>query len=237
MGDMVVPLVPEFKYVGIWFTSVHANIFARHYAIKASKSRSVANAIFALKHRIGSLPVREGLLLYKAQMDCHLTSGCELSLDTGALVSEHVESQHLLLRRLLGSNPRSMIAILFTETGIMPVRMRRLLLALGRLEYMLSTDPGRVVHFALLDSIALFREGKPQIQRSCSCAFQRRFGSGQMIFSAPTQLVSSRRRSSALLTLTCSAILTTWSRLTCYAIGWSSVTILSSWSPGASATI
>ncbi|KAJ7820549.1 hypothetical protein B0H13DRAFT_2130073 [Mycena leptocephala] len=217
MGDMVVPLVPEFKYVGIWFTSVHANIFARHYAIKASKSRSVANAIFALKHRIGSLPVREGLLLYKARMDCHLTSGCELSLDTDALVSELVESQHLFLRRLLGLNPRSMIAILFTETGIMPVRMRRLLLALGRLEYMLSTDPGRV--------------------RSCSCVSQRRFGSGRMIFSAPTQLVSSRRRSSALLTLTCSAILTTWSRLTCYAIGWSSVTILSSWSRGASATI
>jgi hypothetical protein len=161
MGDMVVKLVPEFKYVGIWFTSVHANVFARHYAIKASKARGTANAIFAPKHRIGSLPVREGLLLYKARVDCYLTSGCELSLDTDMLVTEHVEVQHLFLRRLLGLNSHSMLAVLFTETGLMPVRICRLLLALGRLEYMLSTDPGHVVHLALLDSVALFRQGKP----------------------------------------------------------------------------
>ncbi|KAJ7918680.1 hypothetical protein B0H13DRAFT_2435218 [Mycena leptocephala] len=144
MGDMVVKLVSEFK----------------HYAIKASKARGTANAIFALKHRIGSLPVREGLLLYKARVDCYLTSGCELSLDTDTLVTEHVEVQHLFLRRLLGLNSHSMLAVLFTETGLMPVRIRRLLLALGRLEYMLSTDPRRIVHSALLDSVALFREGK-----------------------------------------------------------------------------
>ncbi|KAJ6536218.1 hypothetical protein B0H19DRAFT_1271009 [Mycena capillaripes] len=54
-----------------------------------------------------------------------------------------------------------MLAVLFTETGLMPVRIRRLLLALGRLEYMLSTDPESVVHSALLNTIALFREGKP----------------------------------------------------------------------------
>ncbi|KAJ6593741.1 hypothetical protein B0H19DRAFT_1056221 [Mycena capillaripes] len=57
LGDLVVKMVPEFKYVGLWFTSVHANIFARHYTIKASKARGVANAVFGLKHRIGSLPV------------------------------------------------------------------------------------------------------------------------------------------------------------------------------------
>ncbi|KAJ7694012.1 hypothetical protein B0H14DRAFT_3530891 [Mycena olivaceomarginata] len=53
-----------------------------------------------------------------------------------------------------------MLAVLFTETGQMPVCIRRLLLALGRLKYMLGVDPGRVVHSALLDSIALCRDGK-----------------------------------------------------------------------------
>ena len=43
VGDTVVELVYEFKYVGIWFTSVHKNVFARHYAIKASKARGTAN--------------------------------------------------------------------------------------------------------------------------------------------------------------------------------------------------
>lgn len=42
----------------------------------------------------------------------------------------------------------------------MPVRIRRLLLALGRLQYMVGLNPNRVVHSALLDSIALLRVGK-----------------------------------------------------------------------------
>ncbi|KAJ6523807.1 hypothetical protein B0H19DRAFT_877802, partial [Mycena capillaripes] len=129
LGDLAVKLVPEFKDVGLWFTSVHANIFARHYTIKASKARGVANAVFGLKHRIDLLPVREGLMLYKARIDCHFTSGSELSLDTDLLVAEHVEVQHLFLHQILGLNS-SILAVLFTETGLMPVRMRRLALQL-----------------------------------------------------------------------------------------------------------
>ncbi|KAJ7494670.1 hypothetical protein B0H11DRAFT_2002927 [Mycena galericulata] len=100
--------------------------------------------------------------MYMARVDCYLISGCELALDTDiALLKEHVEAQHMFLRRLLGLNPHSMLAVLFTETGQMPVRIRRLLLVLGRLKYMVDVDPGRVVHSALLDSMALLRNGKP----------------------------------------------------------------------------
>ncbi|KAJ7205131.1 hypothetical protein B0H12DRAFT_1282487, partial [Mycena haematopus] len=161
-GDTAVELVFEFKYVGVWFTSTHRYVFARHYAIKASKARATSNAVFALKHRIGSLPVREGLTLYMARIDCYLISGGELALDTDApLLQDLQDVQHAHLRRLLGLNPHSMLAVLFTETGQVPVRIRRLLLALGRLRYMIGVDPGRVVHDALLDSVALCREGKP----------------------------------------------------------------------------
>ncbi|KAJ6464634.1 hypothetical protein C8R47DRAFT_1224704 [Mycena vitilis] len=161
IGNFVVELVPDYKYVGVWFTSVHANVFAKHYKIKASKARGTSNAIFGLKHIIGSLPVREALQIFKARVDCYLTSGCELSLDTdGKLLKEHLDVQHDFLRRLLGLNSHSMLAVLFTETGMMPLHIRRLLLALGRLEYLLGTDDGRVVHDALLDSMALLREGK-----------------------------------------------------------------------------
>ncbi|KAJ7726195.1 hypothetical protein B0H14DRAFT_3519174 [Mycena olivaceomarginata] len=43
IGDLVVELVHEFKCVSIWFSSVHANVFARHYAIKASKARNIVH--------------------------------------------------------------------------------------------------------------------------------------------------------------------------------------------------
>ncbi|KAJ6466331.1 hypothetical protein C8R45DRAFT_939129 [Mycena sanguinolenta] len=160
-GDTAVELVFEFKYMGVWFTSIHRNVLARHYAIKASKARATSNAIFAVKHRIGSLPVREGLVLYMARVDCYLISGGELALDTDApLLQDLQDVQHAYLRRLLGLNPYSMLAVLFTETGQLPVRIRRLLLALGRLRYMLGVDHRRVVYDALLDSVALCHEGK-----------------------------------------------------------------------------
>ncbi|KAJ7503252.1 hypothetical protein B0H11DRAFT_1629693, partial [Mycena galericulata] len=51
----------------------------------------------------------------------------------------------------------SMLAVLFTETGQMPVRIRRLLLALGQLRYMIGLDPGRVVPKTAFPDV---REGK-----------------------------------------------------------------------------
>ncbi|KAJ6455520.1 hypothetical protein C8R47DRAFT_1166133 [Mycena vitilis] len=54
-----------------------------------------------------------------------------------------------------------MLAVLFTETGQMPIRVRRLLLALKRLQYMAGLTAERVVFDCLLDSLALWREGKP----------------------------------------------------------------------------
>ncbi|KAJ7656247.1 hypothetical protein DFH06DRAFT_991790 [Mycena polygramma] len=162
IGDLIVELVPDFKYVGMWFTSVHANVFAKHYKVKASKARSASSAIFGLKHRIGSLPVKEALQIFTARVDNLLTSGCELSLDTdNALLDEHLDVQHTFLRRLLGLNSHSMLAVLFTETGQMPIRIRRLLLALKRLQYMAGLTAERVVFDCLLDSLALWREGKP----------------------------------------------------------------------------
>ncbi|KAJ7106218.1 hypothetical protein C8R44DRAFT_638506, partial [Mycena epipterygia] len=71
------------------------------------------------------------LQLYMARVDCYLISRCELALDTNnSLIQEHMEAQHMCLCRLLGLNPHSMLAVLLTETGQMPVRIRRLLLAI-----------------------------------------------------------------------------------------------------------
>lgn len=71
-----------------------------------------------------------------------------------------MEVQHSFLRRLLGFNSHPMLAVLFTETGQMPIHIHRLLLALGHLQYLLEFDNHRVARSALLNSITLFREGK-----------------------------------------------------------------------------
>ncbi|KAJ7032222.1 hypothetical protein C8F04DRAFT_1211219 [Mycena alexandri] len=145
IGAETVEIVPKYKYVGMWFTSTHPNIFAAHYAEKASKARRVANAMFAaVKTHLGSLPVREGLQLYMARVDCYLISGGEISLDVDSrLLEEHLQVQQSFLRSLLGLNRSSILAILYTETGQTPIKIQ-----------------DRVVRDALLDSFSLYRSGK-----------------------------------------------------------------------------
>ncbi|KAJ7683313.1 hypothetical protein B0H17DRAFT_941969, partial [Mycena rosella] len=111
-----------------------------------------------------------GLQLYMARVDCYLISGGDIAIDVNAaLVKELLEAQHLFLRRLLdpctlsslGINSRLMLAVLFTETGLMPIRIRRLLLALGRLRYMADLGEDRTVRMALMDSLDLFAAKLP----------------------------------------------------------------------------
>src|SRR6202044_3681248 len=104
----------------------------------ASKACRVACACFALNSFIGTLPPKEGRQLYMARVDPMLTIGCEVVLDVeDALVQELMDVQHLFLRRLLGVGQHSMLATLFTETGILPLRFRRAKLAIGYLIYLL----------------------------------------------------------------------------------------------------
>ncbi|KAJ7658090.1 hypothetical protein B0H17DRAFT_955354 [Mycena rosella] len=160
LGDLIVELMSKLKYVGIWLTSTTPNIFSLNYSIKASKARNASNAAFAMKHRIRSLPIKEGLMLYMVRIDCYLISGGDIAIDVDAgLVSELMEAQHLFLHRLLGIHSRSMLAVLFTETGLMPIRTRCLLLTLGRLRYMTSLGDESTVRAALLDSVNLFATG------------------------------------------------------------------------------
>ncbi|KAF7337608.1 RNA-directed DNA polymerase from mobile element jockey [Mycena sanguinolenta] len=141
VGPDAVEIVPKHKYVGAWFTSTHHNIFAAHYAEKASKARR----------------------FYMSRVDCCLTSGGEIALDVdSSLVDEMVEIQQSYLRRLLGLNSSSVLSVLHTETGQVPIKIRHLLRALSRLRYLLilPDSEDRIARDALLDSLALFRARK-----------------------------------------------------------------------------
>ncbi|KAK0234713.1 hypothetical protein EDD85DRAFT_773949, partial [Armillaria nabsnona] len=46
----------EHKYLGVTFTSSHANIFKTHYGIKAKAARKIATATFILDEYLGDLP-------------------------------------------------------------------------------------------------------------------------------------------------------------------------------------
>ncbi|KAJ7288689.1 hypothetical protein C8J57DRAFT_1047082, partial [Mycena rebaudengoi] len=70
---------------------------------------------------IGCLLPADGIRLYMARVDPHLTFGCEVCLDTEAdNLGKPMHARHKLkfIRRLLGLHDHSILALLFTEAGI-----------------------------------------------------------------------------------------------------------------------
>ncbi|KAF7367263.1 Reverse transcriptase domain-containing protein [Mycena sanguinolenta] len=139
MGDRIVELVSEFKPHQLLERKQH------HLCDEASHRIAPCEGRAYPIHGTGGL----------------LPWGAEISIDVDSnLMDELVEVQHSFLRRLQGINSRSMLAVLFSETGLMPILIRRLLLALACLRYMIQLGEDRRVRWALLDSVDLLAAGK-----------------------------------------------------------------------------
>jgi hypothetical protein len=81
-------------------------------------------------------------MLYMARVDCHLTHGCEISPDCEDVhVKQLCEVQVSFIRQMLNLHGRSMIIPLYTETGIVPLQVRRFILALGYMQCLLNSCP------------------------------------------------------------------------------------------------
>jgi hypothetical protein len=81
-----------------------------------------------MESSIGLLPPEEGIALYTALLDLHLTHGAEISPDINkSNLAPLQEIQHGFICRLLGLPKNSAIVVLFTETRLTPLKFRRLL--------------------------------------------------------------------------------------------------------------
>ncbi|KAJ7478117.1 hypothetical protein FB451DRAFT_957950, partial [Mycena latifolia] len=68
--------------------------------------------------------------------------------------------QNHYLRRMLGLTERSVIVVLFSETGLEPISYRRVILLLKNLRHLASLGEARLVKNGLLDSLDLARQLK-----------------------------------------------------------------------------
>ncbi|KAF7973545.1 hypothetical protein HWV62_14906 [Athelia sp. TMB] len=151
----------NYTYVGVTFASGHRNIFTLHYERKAAKAKSVAGSIFSVESFVGSLPPLQGIRLYNARVDPHLTAACEVAIDVDMQLLKPLQAvQHTFLQRLIGLNPRAMRAFLFSESGLLPLAYRRIILALRYLMYLLSLPAHHYAACAWRDSQQLFHVGK-----------------------------------------------------------------------------
>ncbi|KAJ6464118.1 hypothetical protein C8R47DRAFT_992124 [Mycena vitilis] len=150
-----------FQYVGIWHDLNGKDMYAEHHRIKMEKAERMANACLAVNRMVGGLSVWDLIMLYMARVDTYLTSGADICPDV--VKSRRIERetiQNHYLRRALGLTERSVVAVLFSETGLEPISYRRALLLLRNLRYITHLDIERLVKNGLIDSWNLARQYK-----------------------------------------------------------------------------
>lgn len=160
MAGTEIKVVPKSAYVGIWFDT-GSSMWKTQYELKAKKARTISYVILSMDRFVGSLPVWDTRTLYMARVDPYLTAGCEICLDVNKRGLKLLEKvQVMFLRRMLGLGSRSNVAVLFSETGLWPIKYRRIHLALVRLQYMIELPHNRPAWNAFQDSLTLAREHK-----------------------------------------------------------------------------
>ncbi|KAI1784186.1 hypothetical protein LXA43DRAFT_902099, partial [Ganoderma leucocontextum] len=154
--------VETYVYTGTAFTSTSRDVFSEHYSHRATSAEKVGWASFSLESYTGTLPPEVALTLYRARVEPHLTFGCEVALDVYSSSYERLEKvQKALLRRALGLGSHSQVTPLFSETGVQPIRYRRLDLALRYTRYATQPSAPLYVAAALRESHMLAQAGHP----------------------------------------------------------------------------
>ncbi|KAF5331390.1 hypothetical protein D9611_011800 [Ephemerocybe angulata] len=141
-------VVREHTYLGFQIASSGSGMMRLHYDAKKATAETVSRVIWVFQQLSGAMPVAMLTMLYMALVDPHLVRG----------LLEKVQKQ--FLRRVLELGPLSLVAVLFTETGLEPLRYRRLLLAIDYLLYILHS-PCVYVKLALREVVDLDQRGYP----------------------------------------------------------------------------
>ncbi|KAF5378200.1 hypothetical protein D9615_007560 [Tricholomella constricta] len=174
LGGALLAIKTAEKYVGISLRTDTNNPLEDHYTSKASTARYCGHRIMAIEDLTGRLTPKELKQLYMARVDCHLIQGCEISPDAEDVhVAKLEDVQISFLRRTLNVHKRSMLVPLYTETGIMPLRARRLLLTLRFLQYLIGLKETRYAHIAFRSSIELASRNKKSWANDIQRALQK----------------------------------------------------------------
>ncbi len=119
-------------------------------------------ALFGAENFVGTIPPKEGISIYMATVDPHLMSACDVSINVdSASLAELERVQKTFIRRLFGIAKRSLVAMLFSETGMWPVKYRRLMLTPCYWQYALSLLNDHFLAHAKKDATDLAMVAKP----------------------------------------------------------------------------
>lgn len=150
INGQVIRVVTEYTFIGVNFCSDRQRPSELHCMKKARTARSVANITFCLESHVGRITPKEGVKLYTARIDPHLTHAADVFPDATPAYLRHLEIvQQAYLRRLLQLGTRANTVLLFSETGLLPLRERRLDLALCFLRYCIQQPTAHLARAAM----------------------------------------------------------------------------------------
>ena len=120
----------------------------------------MASASFALDDFVGSLAPTDGKLLYMARVNPILTFAPEIVLDVDETsAAKPADIQRHFLRQLLQVGHVLCWLHFSLETRLLPLRCRRVILAVSCLIYLLRLPDNHYAHIALQESKSLLRDG------------------------------------------------------------------------------
>lgn len=148
------------RYLGVPFHSRSGGLFQKTYEGKATTARRTANVSLRLQKHFGDLPPTQALTIYKARIASHLTYAAEVAVDVRTASLALLEAVEVyFLRRILHVHDHSRIVILYSETGVIPLRFSRALRHLRFLRKLLALPDSRLVVRCLNTFIALWQQG------------------------------------------------------------------------------
>ncbi|RXW12563.1 hypothetical protein EST38_g13290 [Candolleomyces aberdarensis] len=159
-GQPQLAVVDTQLYLGFTISSKRPGLLREHYNDKREKALRVGRGVCGVEQLVGTLPPALSIKLYMALVDPHLIHGCDVMPDVnGTALALLTDVQKAFLRRALGLSKRSIISVLFTETGLDPLEFRRLDLVVGYWQYMVTCGPSRYVYQAMREAIQLDFDG------------------------------------------------------------------------------
>ncbi|KAJ7051037.1 hypothetical protein C8F01DRAFT_1091824 [Mycena amicta] len=166
MDGRILSNVQKAIYLGIWLKSGTHSIWEEQYIVQSQQARRSANIILGLDRFLEWIDVWEARNMYIARVDPYLIAGCEIFPDVDAKSLRRLQKvENMYWRRILGLGARSLTVVLFSETGVWPIKYRHAFLALKYLRYLLTLHarderPARPTWHALNESIGLAQQRK-----------------------------------------------------------------------------
>lgn len=120
VGSTALSYVYEYNFISMRLDCRDGYIFSKHITANSMKARTMKDALCVqMENRCGSFPPCQARRIFYGRIDPYLVNGYEVVLDVNPRTTASLEAVLLdFWHRILGMHDKSMVAFLYSETGM-----------------------------------------------------------------------------------------------------------------------